>query len=88
MPYILDICDKYPSLVQSVIWADKDTGYNPITLSGVVDDEAALLSDADKKRISIELPAIFTFHMPFCTKVENRPTTFSVAIVKILLLTF
>ena len=40
------------------------------------------MSDADKKRMSIELPAIVTFHMPCRTKVENNPTTFSVAIGK------
>ena len=53
MPYILGICEKYPSLVQSIVWADKNTGYDPITLSGVVADDAKNMSDADKKRMSI-----------------------------------
>ena len=35
-----------------------------------------------KKRTSIELSAIVTFHMPCRTTVENRPTPFSVAIGK------
>ena len=48
MPYILGIYEKYPLLVQSIIWADKDTGYDPITLSGVVADEAQSLSEVDK----------------------------------------
>ena len=32
--------------------------------------------------MTIELPVIVTFHMPCRTKMENRPTTFSVAIGK------
>ena len=80
MGYILGICENYPSLVHSIIWANKDTGYDPITLSGVVADEN--MTSADKEKFSINLPAIVRFHMPCQTKVEGNSTTFSVAIGK------
>ena len=80
--YILGICDKYPSIFQSIILADKETGYDSITLSGMVANEAKGISGADKKRMSIELPIIVTFRMTCRTKVENRPITFSLAIRK------
>lgn len=82
MPYILGNCEKYPLLVHSIVWPDKNTGYDHITLSGVVADDSKNMSDAEKKRMSIELSVIVTFHMPCCTKVQNSPTTFSVAIGK------
>ena len=58
MPYILGICEKYPSLVQSIVWADKNTGYDPITLSGVVADEATVMSEADKNACRLNYPPL------------------------------
>jgi len=80
-PYVLGICEKYPALVSSIVYADKDTEYDPITLSGVVaTDEQAQFSNEDQKKLSITLPEIETFHMPCRTVKEDQPTIFSVAI--------
>lgn len=54
MGYILGICENYPSLVHSNIWANKDTGYDPITISGVVADEN--MTSEDKEESSINFP--------------------------------
>ena len=47
MPYILDIAERCPELVALITWADKHTGYDPITLSGVCAKDAANLSKED-----------------------------------------
>ena len=73
--YILGICESYPQLVKSIIWAaDK---YTPIELSGVVDDK----NKSSESSTSSQLSAVVTFHMPYLTK-NNHSTTFSVAIGK------
>ena len=78
--YILVIYENDPSLVSSIVWANKEMGFDPITLSSIVADEN--VSTNDKHKFSINLPAIVTFHMPCFTKKGNAPTTFSVAIGK------
>ena len=40
------------------------------------------LTDADEAKLSIELSAIVTFHMPCRTIVDNMPTTISIKIDK------
>jgi hypothetical protein len=71
--YVLGICESYPQLVKSIIWAaDK---YTPIELNGVVDDENSPNPGAG------QLSAVVTFHMPYLT-MNNHSTTFSVAIGK------
>jgi hypothetical protein len=72
--YILGICEAYPQLVKSIVWAaDK---YTPIELNGVVDDK-----DAKQSSSAGQLSAVVTFHMPYLTT-NNHNTTFSVAIGK------
>ena len=70
--YVLGICESYPQLVKSIIWAaDK---YTPIELNGVVDD-------GNTNSTAGQLSAVVTFHMPYLTT-NNHSTTFSVAIGK------
>ena len=72
--YVLGICEAYPQLVKSIIWAaDK---YTPIELNGVVDDK-----DSNRSSSAGQLSAVVTFHMPYLTT-NNHSTTFSVAIGK------
>ena len=33
--YFIAISERYPELAASIMWADKETGYNPVTLSCV-----------------------------------------------------
>jgi hypothetical protein len=74
--YILGICEAYPQLVKSIIWA-KDK-YIPIELSGVVDSPN---SNRPQSPSDNQLSAVVTFHMPYLTA-NNHSTSFSVAIGK------
>jgi hypothetical protein len=71
--YILGICESFPHLVKSIIWA-KDK-YCPIELSGVVADSTTVSSSKNT------LSAVVTFHMPYVTT-NNHSTSFSIAIGK------
>ena len=84
MPYIFEIVENYPELVVSIMWIDIETGYDPVTLSGVCVKDALAFSKGDNKCLSIELPEVVTFHTPCRTKVENKATTLSVSIGKFL----
>ena len=73
--YVLGICESYPQLVKSIIWAaDKCT---PIELNGVVNDDNKPYAQSKSNHLS----AVVNFHMPYLTK-NNHSTTFSVAIGK------
>lgn len=71
--YILGICESFPHLVKSIVWA-KDK-YCPIELSGVVSDINKGASSSNT------LSAVVTFHMPYITT-NNHSTSFSIAIGK------
>jgi hypothetical protein len=69
--YILGICEAYPQLVKSIIWAEDK--YCPIELNGVGANSNVSGSNT--------LSAVVTFHMPYLTT-NNDSTSFSVAIGK------
>jgi hypothetical protein len=69
--YILGICESFPHLVKSIIWAEDK--YCPIELSGVGAESNAPHSNT--------LSAVVTFHMPYLTT-NNDSTSFSIAIGK------
>jgi uncharacterized Zn finger protein (UPF0148 family) len=71
----LAVAKQYPQLVKSLIWAKEQ--YTPLTLSGVVSQDEADPSKAEK--LVTTLPAVIEYYMPHPSK-QGHPTSFKVAI--------